>query len=65
MCDESVLGMEQIADEIKLIRKEIHDFKEKVDSDSEHKDNLLKSLAEELQIQNDLLLTISSKLDHK
>lgn len=65
MCNESVLGMEQLAVEIREIRKEISDFKDKVDSNSEHKNKLLENLTKELQIQNDLLATISSKLEIK
>ena len=56
---------QQLTAEIKEIRKEISDFKEKVNSDSDHKTKLLESLAAELQIQNDLLVTISSKIDMK
>lgn len=63
MCDESVLGMEQLAAEISEIRKEISDFKDKVSSDNEHKTKFLEELSAELKIQNDLLVTISSKLD--
>lgn len=62
MCDESVLGMEELAADIKEIRKELNEFKEKVTSDSEHKNKLLEALAKELQIQNDLLMTISTKM---
>lgn len=65
MCDESVLGMEQLAAEIREIRKEIADFKEKVNSDNEHKTKFLEELTTELKIQNDLLVTISSKINMK
>ena len=54
--------MEQLAAEIKEIRKEIADFKEKVNSDNEHKTKFLESLTSELKIQNDLLLTIYTKI---
>ena len=57
--------MEQLAAEIKEIRKEISDFKDKVNSDNEHKTKFLEELTQELKIQNDLLVTISSKLDMK
>lgn len=48
--------------EINEIREEIKDFKRQSRIDNEVKNGLLEQLNNELQIQNDLLETIASKL---